>query len=46
MVWVAKQQAAGLGFADVLADFEVLVRRIDEGQGSRSNNRRKPRARK
>ena len=29
VVWVAKQQAANASFADVLADFEALVRRGD-----------------
>jgi ribonuclease P protein component len=29
LVWVAKQQAAEASFADVLADFEALVRRGD-----------------
>ena len=41
LVWVAKQQAAAASFADVLADFEALARRLAEGRGSR-----KPRARK
>jgi ribonuclease P protein component len=42
VVWVAKQQAADASFADVLADFEALVRRGDltapePPRGSRRN---------
>jgi ribonuclease P protein component len=30
LVWVAKQQAAQARFSDVLDDFEVLVRRLEQ----------------
>ena len=40
MVWVAKQQAAGASFADVLADFEALARRSAELTGGGSRPRR------
>jgi len=37
VVWVAKQQAAGASFADVLADFEAIVRRFETlGRGELS----------
>lgn len=45
VVWVAKQQAAGASFADVLADFESLASRRDEllGSGGRRRGPRKNR---
>ena len=40
IVWVAKQQAAGATFAEVLADFDALVRRGELTKGRRSNRSR------
>lgn len=40
VVWVAKQQAAGASFAEVLADFEALARRRDDLLGPRSGGPR------
>jgi ribonuclease P protein component len=39
VVWVAKQQAAQACFADVLEDFEALVRRPELKTGTRSRER-------
>ena len=45
IVWVAKQQAATAGHAEVLADFEALVRRgeLTSGPRGRGSNKRKRR---
>jgi ribonuclease P protein component len=36
LVWIAKQQAAELEYADVVADFEALVERPLVGRGGRA----------
>lgn len=50
IVWVAKQQASAASFADVLADFEALVRRGDLTAGPPERSQRRgnkpPQARK
>lgn len=47
MVWVAKQQAAGVGYAEVLADFDALIAELakpgrlrSRGRGRRGRGRR------
>ncbi len=42
LVWVAKQQAADASFADVLADFEALVRRGDLTAPEPARGQRRP----
>jgi ribonuclease P protein component len=39
LVWVAKQQAATASFADVVADFEAVIRRGSELVSTRSSTR-------
>jgi ribonuclease P protein component len=46
MVWVAKQQAAGVGYAEVLADFEALIVELAKPAKPRSRRSRRGRGRR